>query len=270
MRDTLDINESSEKIDIKVDCIVRADTGLQRNRWVSFETSQRFKSLNCFTKVTEEGDSLGGFTLPSHAYLLSENDASDFVHNKVFSHSHWLDDWLKWTWRARKHIWNFIISPNQTYSGTRDSGANMTHSALKNVFIKHLQQAGATVCDLCECASRGSRPERTGALLQLKTIWAQGNLLCRYLIEFCLRMYYEMFLDVGGFYHCCVINGWYPLSLLLCRTIWMAGKSYNCAAGVGNLAHLTGRCCLPRRWHWRTRGRRRAGWPAGTTYCSVG
>ena len=34
--------------------------------------------------------------------------------------------------------------------------------------------------------------------------------------------------------------------------------------------HLTGRCCPPLRWRWRTRGRRKAGWPAGTTYCSGG
>lgn len=55
-----------------------------------------------------------------------------------------------------------------------------------------------------------------------------------------------------------------------CSTKRLRQESYNCAAGALDLAHLIGRCCLPPRWHWRTRGRRRAGWPAGTTYCSGG
>lgn len=34
--------------------------------------------------------------------------------------------------------------------------------------------------------------------------------------------------------------------------------------------YLTDKCCLLLRWHWRTRGRRKAGWRADTTCCSGG
>lgn len=51
---------------------------------------------------------------------------------------------------------------------------------------------------------------------------------------------------------------------------WLRLRKHNCPARAGDLAHLTGRCCPPPRWRWRTHGRRRAGWPEGTTYCSGG